>query len=134
MRRKFAIAAASALAAAGLATAVAPAASAASNPYDAQDVCGQSFKTIDSEPITGATIYLTYNGSSNCVATIKTSNVGSPSYTGAYLAVQGGGSAFDDGDYSYYAGPVKLAAAGKCVMWGGDTQSDTYTSPWEHCG
>lgn len=101
-----------------------------------QSTCGSGYRTIDNHKLTGAVIYLTYNSGNgyNCVVTIKTAGVGSPTYTAATLAVQGDGSALDDGDYRSYAGPVRLLARGKCIRWGGAHRSSSWVSGWSHCG
>nr|BFE73919.1 hypothetical protein GCM10020092_072200 [Actinoplanes digitatis] len=52
----------------------------------------------------------------------------------ATLSVQDGSRVSDPGLYQWYAGPVRLAAAGSCVRWGGSYQSSSWVSDWEHCG
>lgn len=108
---------------------------AANNPYTPQAACGSGYQVIDWAALGSAgTTYLLYNGSSNCVATIKSRSIGTASSTSAFLEVEGGTRATDSGSFSYYAGPVKKSAAGKCVKWGGSVGSSSYTSPFEHCG
>ena len=52
----------------------------------------------------------------------------------AVLQVQGGASASNPGKFSAYAGPIRLSAPRKCVMWGGTWESLTWKSPaWSHC-
>jgi serine/threonine protein kinase len=34
----------------------------------------------------------------------------------------------------FYAGPVRLPARGRCVIWGGAARTATWTSGWSHCG
>ncbi|HEY7595842.1 MAG TPA: M23 family metallopeptidase [Actinophytocola sp.] len=107
----------------------------ANNPYTPQAACGSGFQVIDHAALGSAgTAYLLYNGSSNCVATIKATSIGNASATSAFLEVQGGTRTTDSGSFAYYAGPVKKSAAGKCVKWGGSVGSNSYTSPFEHCG
>ena len=106
---------------------------AATNPYTPREVCGSAFHVIDHHNISGAVVYLLYNGSSNCVTTIKTASVGRPTATRATLLVRGGGGGDDLGNYRYFAGPVKAAARGKCIRWGGATSGGSYLSPWGHC-
>ncbi|MPZ82826.1 MAG: peptidoglycan DD-metalloendopeptidase family protein [Actinophytocola sp.] len=108
---------------------------AANNPYTPQAACGSGFQVIDWAALGSAgTTYLLYNGSTNCVATIKSTSIGTASATSAFLEVQGGTRTTDSGSFAYYAGPVKKSAAGKCVRWGGSVGSSSYTSPFEHCG
>lgn len=106
------------------------------NPQSISDACGSGYKVIDSKAITGAKVYLTYSSSTgkNCVATLKTSKIGTKSPVSAFLQVSGGTRTTDSGTYGYYAGPVKKAAAHKCVKWGGSAGTASYTSPFEHCG
>src|SRR6185312_4644529 len=97
---------------------VASPASAATNPYTPQAACADSFGGSWSEVSDGhrtitdqlgtkyGDVYLMYNAGSgyNCVATIKTSWVGTKSDTAANIWVQGQDEVYvDDGDYAYYA-------------------------------
>ena len=105
------------------------------NKYSATGVCGSGFSVIDHHGITGATIYLLYNSSTeyNCVVTLATTVYGSVSMN-ATLAVEGGGSGSNAGSFTYYAGPVKEHAPSECVKWGGSYKSSSWTSAWSHCG
>ncbi|MFG6201788.1 M23 family peptidase, partial [Nonomuraea sp. JJY05] len=94
-------------------------------------------KVIDSAALgSSGTVYLTFNSANgnNCVATIKKTSLGKATATTAYLEVAGKSRVSDTGSFEYYAGPVRAAAAGKCVKWGGKAGSSTYNSPSEHCG
>ena len=111
------------------------------NPYTAPQVCGSGFKKIDSAPLKAngkkvGKVVLTYNATTkkNCVVTLKTTNLGKNTAVSAMLKVKGGTKATDSGKFGYYAGPVKKAAGGKCVKWGGSVGGASYTSPFEHCG
>ena len=110
--------------------------SAPTAPQTVSDACGAGYKVIDSKAITGARIYLTYNSGTgkNCVATVKTTRIGTRTPVSAFLEVKGGTRTTDSGSYGYYAGPVKKSAASTCVKWGGSAGSASYTSPFEHCG
>ena len=66
--------------------------------------------------------------------TIKSSSVGTPTRTSAGLQVTGSDWAYDTGDYSYYAGPVKQYGKGKCVRYFGYHGGQSYTSAWGNCG
>ncbi|MFI7152126.1 M23 family metallopeptidase [Nonomuraea sp. NPDC050022] len=105
------------------------------NPNTPESVCGSGFTVIDSAALTGGRTYLLYNSGNgtNCVATLKTTNLGKASAVSAFLEPQGATRRTDSGSFAYYAGPVKLSAPGKCVKWGGSVGSSTYTSPFEHC-
>jgi sialidase-1 len=99
--------------------------------------CGGGYGVIDSQPLgTAGTVYLSYNASNgqNCVSTMKSAATGTGTATAAFLEVQGSARQTDSGSFSYFAGPVKAAAAGKCVKWGGTAGGQSYTSEFEHCG
>lgn len=111
-------------------------------------ICGSGYTQIDSHAFRNSTtelarVYLLYNAStrSNCVVTLHSSSTsGYALPTGAWLDADGDGKGQtkDQGTYSSYAGPVRLAAGSRCVKWGGMIEAGvgtyTYTSPWEHCG
>ena len=105
----------------------------AANPYTPQGVCGSGYSIQRSHALNGARVYQLYNGSTNCVVTIKTASVGKATRTTAGLQVAGSNWAYDTGDYKYYAGPVKQYAAGKCVRYFGYHGGTAYTSPWGNC-
>ncbi|MGX7826819.1 M23 family metallopeptidase [Actinokineospora sp. 24-640] len=105
------------------------------NPYTPEEVCGSGYSVIDSAALgTSGRVYLLYNSGTNCVATIKSVSVGTPSAVSAFLEVQGGTRSTDSGSFAYYAGPVTKSAPGDCVKWGGSVGSASYTSAFEHCG
>ncbi len=105
------------------------------NPYTPQEVCGSGYSVINSAALgTAGRVYLLYRSGYNCVVTIKHTSIGSPSSVSAFLEVQGGTRSTDSGSFSYYAGPVIKSAAGKCVKWGGSVGSQSFTSPFQHCG
>lgn len=106
------------------------------NPYTPVEVCGSGFGVVDQAALTGGTVYLLYNSGTgnNCVVTLKSTNLGTPSAVSAFLEPQGGTRTTDQGSFGYYAGPVKKSAAGVCVRWGGSVGSSSYASPFEHCG
>ncbi|WP_275004271.1 M23 family metallopeptidase [Promicromonospora iranensis] len=111
--------------------------SGSSNPYTPTEVCGSGFSVIDQAALgTVGRTYLLYNSGTgaNCVVTLKSTNLGTPSAVSAFLEPQGSTRTTDSGSYSYYAGPVKRSAPATCVKWGGSVGSATYTSPFEHCG
>lgn len=108
---------------------------AANNPHTPQAVCGTGFQVIDWAALGSAgTVYLLYKDGANCVATIKSTSIGTASATSAFLEVEGGTRTTDSGSFGYYAGPVTKSAASRCVKWGGSVGSSSYTSPFEHCG
>ncbi|WP_419707543.1 M23 family metallopeptidase [Promicromonospora sp. NFX87] len=107
-----------------------------SNPYTPTEVCGSGFSVIDQAALgTVGRTYLLYNSGTgaNCVVTLKSTNLGTPSAVSAFLEPEGSSRTTDSGSYSYYAGPVKRSAPGTCVKWGGSVGGTSYTSPFEHC-
>ncbi|MDH6110579.1 hypothetical protein P3T36_006167 [Kitasatospora sp. MAP12-15] len=107
-----------------------------SNPYTPGAVCGSGFGVIDAHSLGGgAEVYLLYDAATqqNCVATMVNAPTG-PVSLNATLSVQGGSSASNPGSFTYYAGPVTLAAPTACVQWGGSYQGTSWTSDWSHCG
>jgi GH25 family lysozyme M1 (1,4-beta-N-acetylmuramidase) len=104
---------------------------------DPAAVCGAGYDVIDRAALgTAGTVFLLYHPTTatNCVVTIKNTSIGTASPTSAHLEVQDRDRITDSGSYAYYAGPVRAAAAGTCVRWGGSVGTTTYDSPFEHCG
>jgi hypothetical protein len=81
-------------------------------------------------------VYLLYNAGNgnNCSVTLKTTSVGTKTTVSAYLQAQDKSRTTDKGSFDYYAGPVRVKAAGVCIAWGGSAGGVTYNSPFEHCG
>lgn len=107
------------------------------NPYTPAEVCGSGYSVVDSAALgTVGRTYLLYNAGNgyNCVVTLKSTNLGTPSAVSAFLEPEGASRTTDSGNFSYYAGPVKRSAPGTCVKWGGSVGGTSYTSPFEHCG
>jgi serine/threonine protein kinase len=106
------------------------------NPYTAAQVCGSGYKVIDSHSLGSATIYLLYSSGSgkNCVVTMSKYVITQKIKMSAVLQVQGGSTSSDSGNYTTYAGPLRLPAAGKCVIWGGGYSTSDWKSGWSHCG
>jgi hypothetical protein len=129
------VATASAITASVVAASVANAgpAQAATNPYTAAGVCGSSYHELEHHSISGAVIYLMWNGADNCVATMKTSNIGKKTETEAILEVKSPtGFYSDEGSYAYYAAIARPAAG--CIKWGGMTTAIWESPVWGHCG
>jgi hypothetical protein len=105
------------------------------NPYTPQRVCGGGYRVIDTHRLGSATTYLLYNAQAgaNCVVTMIPKSSGK-TYLSASLVVKGGGRGSRAGAFPFYAGPVRLAAKGKCVTWGGASKTAKWTSGWSHCG
>ncbi|WP_330460504.1 spore-associated protein A [Streptomyces sp. NBC_00820] len=119
----------------GLAIATAPSASAAgSAPYNG--ACGSGYSVIDSLPLTGGIVYLTYSGATgkNCVVTIR-NTAGSPIGISAWVSrADGTGYDSDGGQYTTYAGPVYVSAPGTCINWGGTFNESSDYRVNSHCG
>ncbi|WP_376787209.1 serine/threonine protein kinase [Micromonospora halotolerans] len=109
-------------------------------PYTAAQACGSGYQVIDSATLTAGgvrkgRVYLLYStaGGTNCVVTLKDTDVGQATTVTAYLEVQGKARQTESGAYRYYAGPVRASAAGACVKWGGSAGGASYGSAFEHC-
>ncbi|MEU4230471.1 protein kinase [Nonomuraea sp. NPDC026600] len=104
------------------------------NPYNAAAVCGAGYKVIDSHALGSyATIYLLYGNGRNCVVTMSKLVYTGKMPMNATLQVQKGGSASNPGNFTAYAGPVRVAAVKKCVIWGGSWGNASWKSGWSHC-
>ncbi|WP_157110864.1 hypothetical protein [Nocardia anaemiae] len=132
------------LAASTLSLLPAGSAHAAASASSAAQICGSGYWPLDQQTLPGAVVYLSYNGSTDCVVTMKTAFLGQPTNTAAFLTVTntdaiGGPSDNDTGNYSYYAGPAREYAPGKCIRWGGNalnpdrSMGGFFTEP-THCG
>jgi hypothetical protein len=120
----------------------------AANPYTPARVCGAGFRVIDHHAVTGpkggvlGVAYLLYQRSSgrNCATLIKRRAVGVPTWSEVSLAAKGGRYMADDGEYSYYAGPLYVHAPGRCVIFGGRMRDargnggSWITPQFGHCG
>ncbi|MFI0418534.1 serine/threonine protein kinase [Spongiactinospora sp. 9N601] len=107
------------------------------NPHTPAGVCGPGYKVINSHGLGGgATVYLLFNASAgrNCVVTMSKYVIPAKVAMSATLKVKGGASGGDSGRFTAYAGPVRLPAVKKCVIWGGSFKSARWTSGWSHCG
>ncbi|MEV6029655.1 protein kinase [Nonomuraea sp. NPDC052116] len=107
------------------------------NPYKATSVCGSGYKVIDSRSIAGgnATVYLLYNSAAgkNCVVTMSRMLFPEKAQMNAILQVKGGSSASNPGNFTAYAGPIRLPGKQKCVIWGGSWGGQSWKSGWSHC-
>ncbi|MGK5682855.1 protein kinase domain-containing protein [Actinoplanes sp. URMC 104] len=108
-------------------------------PADPEEVCGDGFEVLDRASLRsgGATVGRVYllrgEGGNNCVVTVKTTGVGTPSPMSAYLELEGRDRADRTGTFDSHAGPVTAAAPATCVKWGGSIDDATYDSDFEHC-
>ncbi|MBF8193612.1 serine/threonine protein kinase [Nonomuraea sp. K274] len=106
------------------------------NPHKATTVCGAGYKVIESHALgNSATIHLLYNAGAgkNCVVTLSRYVHPGKVAMNAILQVKGGSSASNPGRFTVYAGPVRLPAKQKCVIWGGSFGSQSWKSGWSHC-
>ncbi|MFC7583635.1 hypothetical protein ACFQYP_07560 [Nonomuraea antimicrobica] len=108
------------------------------NMTKATTVCGAGYKVIDSRALgSSATVYLLYSSSAakNCVVTISRMLWPGKMSMNATLQVKGGSSGSNAGKFTSYAGPIRLPAAKKCVIWGGSWGATlSWKSGWSHCG
>jgi predicted Ser/Thr protein kinase len=105
------------------------------NPYKPQRLCGSGYRVIETHGLGEARAYLLYNkkAGTNCVVTMVPRSSGKV-FLSASLVVKGGGRESRSGSFPFYAGPIRLPARGKCVMWGGASKTARWTSGWSHCG
>jgi predicted Ser/Thr protein kinase len=105
------------------------------NPYTPQRLCGGGYGVVGTHAVGEARTYLLYNSQAgtNCVVTMIPKSTGKV-FMNASLVVQGGRRGSRSGALPFYAGPVRLPAKGKCVMWGGAWKTAKWTSGWSHCG
>ncbi|MEV0279002.1 spore-associated protein A [Streptomyces sp. NPDC050610] len=102
-------------------------------------VCGQGYAVVNSAPIGDkGKVYLTYSSATgkNCVVTVRAA-VGAPVRMVAWgQAAEEHESTpvVDSGNYGTYAGPVYVAAKGKCVNWGGAIQNQDVEVNRSNCG
>lgn len=118
-----------ALAAAAAVVVGAGPAQAASSASYAASICGSGYSADAAYGLGGGTIYVSYNGSTDCAVLIKTAYVGTPTDTWVYIALDSSGTggyggndgARDDGSFSSYAGPVYVYAPHTCIEVAGGT-------------
>lgn len=106
------------------------------NPYKPAAVCGSGYKIVDSHVVGESDrVYLLYNATAgkNCVVMMSALLFTGKVKMNAILQVKGGSSASNPGMFSAYAGPVRLPAKGKCVIWGGSIGTASWKSGWSHC-
>ncbi len=106
----------------------------AAQPYTSEAVCGNGFRVINRHALSRSVIYLLWNAQTkrNCVVTLKTKNVGTPTPTRAYLEPDGAAAVEDSGRFRYYAN-VTVDAPG-CIRWGGaDDLGEWLSEPGVHC-
>ena len=100
--------------------------------------CGSGYGVVNliDLPDLRGTVYLTYNSSTgkNCVVTIR-ENPGTATLMEAYLRRSGTTTWIEDSrNYTTYAGPVYVSAAGSCVDWGGTIGTASKTRYGTNCG
>jgi hypothetical protein len=104
-------------------------------------ICGSGYYNIDSYGLIKSTIYLEYNGYTDCAVNILLSDHSTPIDINVYLDGPNpswGGNldngSRDSGWYSHYAGPVYTNAPHECIKWGGGDGYMTFNSLLSHCG
>ncbi|WP_205379036.1 MULTISPECIES: spore-associated protein A [Streptomyces] len=100
--------------------------------------CGSGYSVVNSVPVSGkGTVYLTYSAKTgkNCVITQR-NNTGKAVHIYAYLETTEPNSTTvqDRGNYTSYAGPIYLAAKGRCVNWGGTIETVGADISGSNCG
>lgn len=97
-------------------------------------VCGSGYAVIDSHALTGGTVYLAYNRSTgyNCVVTIRNTS-GTRISMNAKVSRAGQPWISDPGQFTTYAGPVKVHAPHACIDWGGEIGTSKFYEYNSHC-
>ncbi|WP_304452277.1 spore-associated protein A [Nocardiopsis sp. YSL2] len=97
--------------------------------------CGSGYSKVNEAPISGGTIFLTYNSSSgkNCVVVVRDSTGAGMNMHAALKTSDGTSWQTDKGDFTQYAGPVYLPAAGTCVDWGGQIGNEWVVRTGTNC-
>lgn len=143
---------AAAVAALPIALAAAPSAGAAANPYTARQVCGPGYQLLVERPVTfgknvhGRLMFLRNERASKfCAVTLKTSLVGTPTWTDVSLQKPSTRQFISDGDFfSYYAGPVYVRGTrtSTCILYSGGMHiprrkttlaAGSFRNPWGPC-
>lgn len=89
-------------------------------PYNG--ACGTGYGVVNSAEIgVEGTVYLTYSRATgdNCVVTIRNTPGKRVPMVAQLTVTSTSETAADNGNYTTYAGPVYLHAAGRCVNWYG---------------
>jgi hypothetical protein len=101
--------------------------------------CGSGYFVVNggSLPVTGGTIYLTYNNSTgyNCVVTVR-NTPGSRVQMCAKVSLAGQpwtDQGTDCGNYTTYAGPVYVHAPHTCIDWYGSIGNSVNYEFGKHC-
>jgi hypothetical protein len=100
--------------------------------------CGSGYGVVNSFslPDSRGTVFLTYSSATgkNCVVTVRTTP-GTATLMEAYLKRSSSSTwVKDSGNYTTYAGPVYVSAAGQCVDWGGTIGTATLFRYGTNCG
>ncbi|KNX38841.1 hypothetical protein [Luteipulveratus halotolerans] len=99
-------------------------------------VCGSGYRVVDQHAVTGGTVFLTYNGTRNCVVTVR-NTAGAKVWMVAVVGLSSHSTwdGDDEGSYSSYAGPVYSdPSAGHCIDWGGEISGSRFIARDTHCG
>jgi hypothetical protein len=109
---------------------------ATASPANAAGECGSGYSRIDSYPIGSVgTLELYYNSSSGKNCAIARATTPSYGYKAAYIGIANKPWAgVDAKSYTYFAGPVYVSAAGKCIDVRGDIGSKVAVKESVHCG
>ncbi len=110
---------------------VAGPANAASSPIA---VCGGgSYHEIDHIDLPGARVHLLYDGSTDCVVTWRNTPGARAEMSASIAKAPFTHWIKDSGNYTTYAGPVKVTAPGVCINWGGSFDGYGEGAGASHC-
>lgn len=98
--------------------------------------CGSGYGVVNQAPVSGGTVYLTYNNSNgrNCVVVMRSDPGSSMNMDASLKSADSTSWKTDPGSFTTYAGPVYLDAAGQCVDWGGAIGGEWVVRNGTNCG
>ncbi len=98
--------------------------------------CGSGYGVVNQADISGGTVYLAYNNSSgkNCVVVVRSSSGAAMNMDAVLKTSDSTSWESDPGNWTAYAGPVYLSAAGRCVDWGGVVGDAWVVRTGTNCG
>ncbi|OOC55852.1 MULTISPECIES: spore-associated protein A [Nocardiopsis] len=125
-----------AAAALGLALAATAAGSAPAVAASYGGQCGGGYQVVNKAAISGGTVFLAYSGSTgkNCAVVVRSSPGGAVDMDAALKRSDSTSWQTDPGDWTEYAGPVYVEAAGQCVDWGGAIGDEWVVRNGTNCG
>ncbi|GAA1945121.1 spore-associated protein A [Kitasatospora viridis] len=95
--------------------------------------CGPGYSILQGASVWGGSVYLLYNGSTDCVVTVR-NTPGAYYSMRATVGLTGGQQYTNAGNFTSYAGPVYVYAPGQCINWSGEINHSAAGYSDVHCG